>query len=161
MVLGRRTGSSGRGSESAAARCRFERSPTRAQQLLTLWSEGRRRPFHQGRPKRAGMRASLLLGMVGVLLSGATAMAVGLPNRNQFSPYTLQLSDIGAGFYKLRAARPHSNARAIKEGTPAIIIRRFGRLGGYERDFEAKHFLKEDLVAIGSTVVGTRTAAGA
>jgi hypothetical protein len=107
------------------------------------------------------MRASVLLGMVGVLVLGASGMAVGLPNGNQFSPYTLQLSDIGAGFYKLRGGRPLSNARAIKEGTPAIIIRRFGRLGGYERDFDAKHVSKEDLVEIGSTVVGTRTAAGA
>jgi hypothetical protein len=96
-------------------------------------------------------------------LSGTSyAGAVGKPlSQDRFSPYTLQLSDIGHAYYRVTAAHVLSNARTIKEGTPATLIRRFGRIAGYERQFLAKHILKQDLVAIGSGVTGTRTAAGA
>jgi hypothetical protein len=106
------------------------------------------------------MRGALLLTVLAVaLLISATACGGGRSNANDLGAYTLQLSDLGA-LYKQTAAHPVSNAQSIKHGTPAAIVHRFGRAGGYERTFESKDPLQSDLLGVTSRVVSTRTAAG-
>jgi hypothetical protein len=107
------------------------------------------------------MRALLLFIAAAMLLPGAGATGTRLSTGNQFSPYTLQLADVGPSYYKQMAARPMSNRDTVRDGTPLTIIRRFGRIGGFERVFVAKQVLKEDLFSVGAGVMGTRTSAGA
>lgn len=72
---------------------------------------------------------------------------------------TIQLSDLPAR-YKQTAAHPVSNAEAINEGTSPQAVRRYGRVGGFEREFESKDPLEVALKFIMSRVVMTHTVAG-
>ena len=99
----------------------------------------------------------LLAAGAALLLLGA-AVGCGSSKPSGLDHYTLQLSDLGPHF-KEQTAHPVSNARAIKEGTSAAAVHRYGRVGGYDRDFQAKGF-EPALVGITSRVVATRTAAG-
>jgi len=95
---------------------------------------------------------------VAAVLFVATAVSCGSSKAIALDPYALQRSDLGAHF-KQKAAHPVPNALAIKQGTSAATVRRYGRVGGYERQFRARG-LAPNLRGIKSRVVATRTAAG-
>ena len=106
------------------------------------------------------MRASGLLTIsAAALLLPLAGVGDGTADANGFGPYTLRIDDLGPS-YRQTAAHRESNAWVIKHGTPPTIVHRYGRVGGYEREFRKRGSDLSGLLNIDSHVAATRTAAG-